>query len=252
MRISPNHPRYISLRIRELLVDGLEKGLIVQEGLLAHGRGEAFDYLLGERTNPSARKAITAAAAHLLTARTPVLSVNGNTAVLVPRQISLLARITPAKVEVNLFHRKTGRENKIVQLLKSHGVHNVLGANHLASARIRGVSSRRRMVDPRGIASADVVLVPLEDGDRALALRKLGKIVLAIDLNPLSRTARTATVSIVDNVTRAFPLLNSEVRKLKKGSRGRLEKIIGDFDNEDNLAETEKEVVRYLQGWSGK
>ncbi len=186
MRISPNHPRYISLKIRELLVDGLEKGWVVPQALLAHGRGEAFDYLLGERTNPSARKAIIVAAAHLLRARNPVLSVNGNTAVLVPHQISLLARAIPAKVEVNLFHRTAGREKRIVQLLKSHGVRKVLGVNHSASARMRGVSSRRRMVDPQGIGSADVVLVPLEDGDRALALRKLGKVVLAIDLNPLS------------------------------------------------------------------
>ena len=32
----------------------------------------------------------------------------------------------------------------------------------------------------------------------------MGKQVLVVDLNPLSRTARTANVTIVDNVSRAF------------------------------------------------
>ncbi len=242
----------MSLRTRELLVSGLEKGIVVLQGLLAHGRGEAFDYILGERTNPFARKAATAAAAYLLRARNPVLSVNGNAAVLVPDQISLLARTIPAKVEVNLFHRTPGREKRIARFLKAHGVHQVFGVDHSASARIQGVSSRRRTVDPRGIGSADVVVVPLEDGDRTLALRRLGKVVVAIDLNPLSRTARVATVAIVDNITRAFPLLVAEVRRLKNRPRTALEKIVEGFNNEDNLARAEREIVHYLQGWSRK
>jgi len=48
--------------------------------LLAHGRGEALDYLLGEETTPVARKAIRAATALLLTSERPVISVNGNAA----------------------------------------------------------------------------------------------------------------------------------------------------------------------------
>ena len=48
-----------------------------------------------------------------------------------------------------------------------------------------------------------MILVPLEDGDRCEALVDLGKQVLVIDLNPLSRTARKATVTIVDEVSRA-------------------------------------------------
>ncbi len=234
------------------MVSGLERGIVVPQGLLAHGRGEAFDYLLGERTSPPARKAATAAAAYLLRARNPVLSVNGNAAVLVPDQISLLARMIPAKVEVNLFHRTPGREKRIARFLKVHGVRQVLGVDHSASARIRAVSSQRRFVDPRGIGSADVVLVPLEDGDRAIALRRLGKVVVATDLNPLSRTARVATVAIVDNITRAFPLLVAEVRRLKNRPRTALEKIVEGFNNEDNLARAEREIVHYLQGWSRK
>lgn len=50
-----------------------------------------------------------------------------------------------------------------------------------------------------------MVLVPLEDGDRTEALRRMGKTVIAIDLNPLSRTSRAANITIVDNVIRAVP-----------------------------------------------
>ena len=62
-----------------------------------------------------------------------------------------------------------------------------------------------------GIGGADSVLVPLEDGDRCEALVKMGKQVLVIDLNPLSRTAMTATVTVVDEVSRAASILLSEV-----------------------------------------
>ena len=45
-------------------------------------------------------------------------------------------------------------------------------------------------------------MVPLEDGDRCEALVAMGKEVLVIDLNPLSRSSRGGTVGIVDEVTR--------------------------------------------------
>src|SRR5436309_15303808 len=105
MRIPRNHPRYRSLRIRELLVRGMKEGIVVPEGLLAHGRGEAFDYLIGERTSKAAGRAIEAAAAALLMAKRPVLSVNGNTAALVLREVSKLVSIIPANVEVNWYMR---------------------------------------------------------------------------------------------------------------------------------------------------
>ena len=54
INIPPNHPRAKSLHIRELLVAGFKDGLVVPEGLIAHGRGEAFDYLLGEHTSEAA------------------------------------------------------------------------------------------------------------------------------------------------------------------------------------------------------
>ena len=39
----------------------------------------------------------------------------------------------------------------------------------------------------------------------------MGKQVLVVDLNPLSRTAMTATVTVVDEVSRAASILLSEV-----------------------------------------
>jgi len=72
--IPKSHPRAKSLVIREKLVDGFDDGIVAKEGLLAHGRGEAFDYLLGEKTTPTAKNAIKAASAALLLAKNPVIS----------------------------------------------------------------------------------------------------------------------------------------------------------------------------------
>ena len=252
MRISKIHPRYKSLRIRELLVKGVKDGVVVREGLLAHGRGEAFDYLMGERTSKAAERAIEASAAALLTAKSPVLSVNGNTAALVPQEVSRLAKAIPAKVEVNLFHRSLEREKRIAMILKKNGVREVLGVGGSASEKFPGISSRRRMVDPGGIGSADVIVVPLEDGDRAEALSRAGKTVVAVDLNPLSRTSRTASITIVDNIVRAFPRLLKEIQRLKSSRKSQLRRIVSRFDNKKNLAMAVDEMMDYLDGWRGK
>jgi 4-phosphopantoate--beta-alanine ligase len=249
MRISHDHPRFRSLETRERLVRGFQSGIVVPQGLIAQGRGEAFDYILGEATPKSSQTATKAAAAHLLSARNPVISVNGNTAALVPRDIVRLARLVPARLEVNLFHRSAGRERRIESLLKHNGADQVLGVDADASSRIRGVASPRRSVDPRGIGDADVVLVPLEDGDRAEALRKAGKAVIAIDLNPMSRTSQSATVTIVDNIIRAFPQLVQITARMKPLSKPRLATITSNFDNQKNLARAMHEMIRYLQGW---
>ena len=90
---------------RERLAECAKKGIVAWEGLTAHGRGEAFDYLIGERTTESALIAERVAAALLLTARHPVISVNGNTAALAASEISALQKACGARVEVNLFHR---------------------------------------------------------------------------------------------------------------------------------------------------
>jgi 4-phosphopantoate--beta-alanine ligase len=99
------------------------------------------------------------------------------------------------------------------------------------------LNSERRRVDPRGILAADVVMVPLEDGDRTEALVKMHKKVIAIDLNPLSRTAQKATITIVDNIVRAAPKLVEVAQKLKKTPRVRRE-ILRSLDNRRNLDES--------------
>lgn len=232
--IPADHPRAQSLRVREKLVDGFRRNLVVAEGLIAHGRGEAFDYLIGERTVATAKQAARAGAAALLISKNPVLSVNGNAAALVPKEIVELSEITGAAIEVNLFYRTKEREFAIKTELERHGAKDVLGVGERASARIPELSSERRRVDPEGIFKADTVFVPLEDGDRTEALARMGKKVITVDLNPLSRTAKAADITIVDNLVRAMPGLVEQARKLK-GSRG-LEKIVAGFDNKKNLA----------------
>ncbi len=197
------HPRRDSLLIRELLVEGVHLGITSQHGLIAHGRGEAFDYLIGERTRGFAVTAIKAAVASLLLAERPVISVNGNTAALVPKDLVKLSRIINAPLEINIFHHSGARISALEQHLRQFGSGAVLKPS--SEAVIAGMQSDRRFVNPEGIARADVVFVPLEDGDRCGALRAAGISVIAVDLNPLSRTARDASITIVDNVVRAVP-----------------------------------------------
>lgn len=234
-RIPKSHPRARSLLTRERLVLGFERGLVAREGLLAHGRGEAFDYLMGEKTGRAARAAARAAAARLLLAKSPVISVNGNFAALCPEEIVSLAEATGSKIEVNLFYSSRTRRQNIVRELKRHGAQQVLGNREKRSTRLSGLEGARRTVDVDGIHSADVVLVPLEDGDRTEALARAGKAVISFDLNPLSRTAQRSSITIVDNVTRGMAVLVRESRRLSKADGARLTEIVKDFDNKKNL-----------------
>jgi 4-phosphopantoate--beta-alanine ligase len=77
----------------------------------------------------------------------------------------------------------------------------------------------------------------LEDGDRTEALIRMGKKVIAVDLNPLSRTAAHATICIVDNVVRVIPILIQKILELKGRSRHSLTNMISTFDNIGNLNE---------------
>lgn len=231
MLIPKTHPRATSLYIREKLVHGFKSGLVVEEGLLAHGRGEMFDYLIGERTTKTSHKAIKAAARALLAAKLPVISVNGNFAALCAKEIIELSKITGAKIEVNLFYASEKRKKAISQVLKKNGAKEVLGLDPKFSKKIPRLDSARRIVDKRGIFSADVVLVPLEDGDRTIALKKFGKDVITFDLNPMSRTAQTADITIVDNVTRGMKILTDACKKLSKEDMDKKSK----FDNKKNL-----------------
>lgn len=236
--IPKSHPRAKSLYIRERLVHGFDDGLVAKEGLMAHGRGEAFDYLLGEKTSKHAQNAIHAAAFLLVSATYPVISVNGNVAALCPKEIVKLAGIVNAKIEVNLFYVNEKRKKNIVNVLRKAGAKEILGVDSKSSTRISGLDSARRIVDKNGIYKADVVVVPLEDGDRTIALKKAGKKVITFDLNPLSRTAKTADITIVDNVVRAINRLILECKSKK------IQKV--PFNNKKNLAASVLEIKKNL------
>jgi len=221
--------------------------LVVAEGLAAHGRGEAFDYIIGEKTTEQARKAAEAAIVMLLLAKRPVVSVNGNVAALVPDEIVGLANAVGGKLEVNLFHGSAEREIKIAEHLRRHGAKEVFGIDRKFFTKINEIHSDRRKVDKRGIAAADIVLVPLEDGDRTEALKKMGKKVIAIDLNPMSRTARAANITIVDNVVRALPLMILSAKKLSRWDRAKLRKTASGFDSTKNLKAMIELISRRLK-----
>ena len=244
--IPKSHPRYESLVARERVAEGVKKGLTSSQGLIAQGRGECFDYLLGEKTTASAEKATRAAAALLLLAKRPALSVNGNVAALVPGEMVLLAEVLDAPLEVNLFHRSEARVKKIADLLREKGAKGVLGEN--PDATVPGLDHARALATRGGIYDADVVLIPLEDGDRCEALAAMGKSVIAIDLNPLSRTARKATISIVDNILRAVPNLTAMVSQLSSGPRADQEKILQGYDNQRVLRQAVQEIQGHLAG----
>ena len=63
----------------------------------------------------------------------------------------------------------------------------------------------------------------------------MGKKVIAVDLNPLSRTARTADITIVDNVIRAVPNIERWVKKLGDMDKKSIEIIVHSWDNDKML-----------------
>ena len=246
--IHNDHPRYESLKLRAKVVEAYKNGILADSGMIAHGRGEAFDYLLGEKTSSNAKKAIKASAAALILAKNPVISVNGNTAALVPNEIVTLADELHAKIEINLFHRTHERVSNIEKLLKEAGAKNILGTDQEEKVSIRGLESPRAITSKDGVYIADVVLVPLEDGDRAEALIKLGKLLITIDLNPLSRTAKTATITIVDNIVRAVPNLIEAVKELSNVDPTTLHQIVKGFNNKKNLQESLQKISKKHTG----
>ncbi|HIP91552.1 MAG TPA: phosphopantothenate/pantothenate synthetase, partial [Methanothermococcus okinawensis] len=213
-------------------------------------RGETFDYLIGERTTDIALRAIKAAAAMLVLAENPVISVNGNTVALARDEVVKLAEELNGKIEVNLFYRSEERlkniknffeEDPVIREKIREGRIKILGIEE-GNRQIDNLESPRAIVSQEGIYSADVVLVPLEDGDRTEALVNMGKKVISIDLNPLSRTARRSTVTIVDELTRCLPLLRKYVQEYKKLNREELQRIVKEFDNRRNL----KDMLDYI------
>lgn len=239
--VPDDHPRAASLRARERLVEGVAAGITSQHGLIAHGRGEALDYLIGEETIPSAADAARAAAAALVLADHPVISVNGNVAALAPDETVALADALDAPIEVNLFHRTEERVTAIADHLRAHGASTIYGAG--PDARIPGLAHDRAKVHEAGIYSADVVLVPLEDGDRAEALGAMGKTEVVVDLNPLSRSSQTASIPICDNVLRALPAITEAVGELRGRPTSETEAVRDAFDA-DAAREAAVEAIR--------
>ena len=238
--VPESHPRHESLLMRHRIEEGVDLGITSRQGLIAQGRGEAFDYLLDEKTVPSADEAERVAAAHLLRADHPVLSINGNVAALAPEEIVELAAVTDADLEVNLFNRTDERMERIAEHLREHGAETVKGL--AADGRIPGLDHGRAKVDADGIERADVVLVPLEDGDRAEALAEMGKTEIVVDLNPMSRSVAAAAVPIVDNLIRAVPNVVEHARDLRDATDEELGRVVDAFDAEAARDDAEKRI----------
>ena len=203
----PSHPRYASLLMRHRLEVAAKKGMLADSAMIAHGRGEAFDYLLGERTTDSAARAARQALATLQAAERPVLSINGNVAALACDEMLQLADHLSCPVEVNIFYRTPERMEAILSHMNERN--RALGLTvpvlgHAPDAQIPGLKGPRAACHRDGLLNSDAVLVPLEDGDRCNALVAMGKSVVVVDLNPLSRSAQQGTITIVDEVSRAL------------------------------------------------
>ena len=233
--IPKNHPRYKSLILRDKVKNAFKQGYLADSGMIAHGRGETFDYLIGEKTTIPAEKAAKVAVCKLLLARNPVHSVNGNTTALVIDEIIELAKELNAKIELNLFYRTEQRVEIIKNLYKEKGWENLLGTNTEELKNIDGITNPRSTASPEGIYTSDVILVPLEDGDRAEILKKYDKTIITIDLNPLSRTSQMSDITIVDNIVRTIPLMTKITKEYKNKNKSELENIVNNYDNRENL-----------------
>ena len=201
----PSHPRYQSLLLRHRLEEAEKKGMLAGSAMIAHGRGEAYDYLLGEQTIPSALHATKEALTALKGASHPVLSLNGNVVALAGKEMLQLAAVLECPVEINIFYRTPERMEALLSHLEairsSEGIDvKILGAK--PNAKIPGLEGPRANCTKEGILDSDVIMVPLEDGDRCEALVSMGKTVIVIDLNPLSRSAKMGNITIVDELTR--------------------------------------------------
>ena len=101
-----------------------------------------------------------------------------------------VARALQVLISVN-----AGRDDLAEQAIRAHmhehGAPDILMPTE--EAQLDFIDSNRRFVNPAGIFRADAIFVPLEDGDRCQALVKMGKAVVTVDLNPMSRTSKTST-----------------------------------------------------------
>jgi len=218
--------------MRHRLEMAAKAGMLADSALIAHGRGEAFDYLLGEATIASAHDATMEALAHLQNADCAVISLNGNAIALAGKELMQLASLLKIPVEVNIFYRTPERMKALLSHLYEIRDTNQLDVEILGEnpdAKIPGLEGPRAKCCENGIYNSDVILVPLEDGDRCEALVAMGKVVLVIDLNPLSRSAKMSSVTMVDELSRvADNLLHGAMQKILRKPRR-------DYDNNNTL-----------------
>ena len=81
----------------------------------------------------------------------------------------------------------------------------------------------------------------------------MGKKIIAVDLNPFSRTAQYAHVTIVDNLARVLPLLIQKIEELTMHRNDSvLSKIIESYDNRKTLARLITHIQRKLKALAKK
>lgn len=245
--LNKDHPRYESLVYREKIVEAHKKGILADSGMIAHGRGETFDYLIGEKTTSNSLNTIEVASCYFLTAKHPVLSVNGNTTALVAEDIAELSKLLDIPVEINLYYRTPERIANIEKVYNDLGVKQLLGTDDDDFIDTPDLNGPRSPVSIEGINKSDVIFIPLEDGDRAEKLAKLKKNIINVDLNPLSRTAQTSTVTIVDNIVRVMPLLIDSVNKYMDLDKSKLKKRIAEYNNKDNLDTAVADIIKRFE-----
>lgn len=245
--LNKDHPRYESLVYREKIVEAHKKGILADSGMIAHGRGETFDYIIGEKTTSNSLNTIQVASCYFLTKKHPVLSVNGNTTALVAEEIAQLSKILDIPVEINLYYRTPERIVKIEEVYKKLGVKEILGTDEDDFIDTPNLNGPRSPVSISGISKSDLIFIPLEDGDRAEKLSATNKDTISVDLNPLSRTAQTSTLTIVDNIVRAMPLLIKYVNEYMQKDKGELEERINSFNNKTNLFNATMDVIKRFE-----
>jgi 4-phosphopantoate--beta-alanine ligase len=77
----------------------------------------------------------------------------------------------------------------------------------------------------------------LEDGDRCEALVAMGKTVIVIDLNPLSRSAKMGTITIVDELTRVAENMLFQFDSIK------MSEVSKTYDNEEALRDALRHIA---------
>jgi len=239
--IPKDHPRYKSLVTREHLAECARTGIVSLEGLTSHGRGEAFDYLLGEKTSESALLAGKDCGGPAPHRKTPgALRERQHRGACGTRN-----RASPEG-------KRGARRGQPLPPDTRTGTADRDGSSAMPvrtvfSGRSRSASSRSPTTGP--FCRREGCLLPMSCLSRsktATAARcsvGMGKKVIAIDLNPLSRTAKTATLTVVDEVTRALPEIAQACTAL---SDGKCRSLVAVMDNRVFLQEAKEEMARRL------